>query len=345
MYSTCLFCNRRFGLNDEFEQIRFGRRLAFDSSKGRLWVICRTCERWNLVPIDKRWEVIELCEQRFRDSKARYSTENIGMARLSSDCDLVRIGRPLRREFAFWRYGDQFGRRRRRYVAAAVTAGGGVGLGAVFGLTAGLPVVSAGFLLATAWPQVHRIASAINDQRLITRVTTKRGRVIDVRRGELRRIRVEKAPEWLPDRPTTGWWLRWEDQFGRYQLEGHDAVTAAYKLLPSMNASGASRAQIDEAVECLEQTPDPLNFLGRLLRHSDSVPLFTLASARRLALEMAVSEQTERVALDQELTMLEEAWRDAEEIAAIADSLLVPKSIIARFRMLRAHRDEGGDMT
>jgi hypothetical protein len=42
----------------------------------------------------------------------------------------------------------------------------------------------------------------------------------------------------------------------------------------------------------------------------------------RLALEMAAHEESERRALDGELAALEAAWRDADEIAMIADALL-----------------------
>ena len=48
---------------------------------------------------------------------------------------------------------------------------------------------------------------------------------------------------------------------------------------------------------------------------------------QRLALEMALHETSERNALDSELATLERAWREAEEIAAIADGLLVPKHV------------------
>ena len=41
----------------------------------------------------------------------------------------------------------------------------------------------------------------------------------------------------------------------------------------------------------------------------------------RLALEMAAHEDDERAALDAELGALAAAWREAEEIAAIADAL------------------------
>ena len=46
-------------------------------------------------------------------------TDNIGIARLREGLELVRIGPALRPEFAAWRYGDQFGRRRMRMVAMA----------------------------------------------------------------------------------------------------------------------------------------------------------------------------------------------------------------------------------
>jgi hypothetical protein len=42
----------------------------------------------------------------------------------------------------------------------------------------------------------------------------------------------------------------------------------------------------------------------------------------RLALEMASNEDAERRALHGELAQLKEAWREAEEVAAIADHLL-----------------------
>src|SRR5919107_4289777 len=126
LYSTCIFCHAPLGANEAVEHFPVGRRLAFDAERGRLWVVCRKCERWNLSPLEERWEAIEECERRFRDTRLRVSTDNIGLARLSEGLELVRIGPALRPEMAAWRYGDQFGRRRRRYFmmgGAAVAAG------------------------------------------------------------------------------------------------------------------------------------------------------------------------------------------------------------------------------
>ena len=52
--------------------------------------------------------------------------------------------------------------------------------------------------------------------------------------------------------------------------------------------------------------------------------LLDLPLVDRLALEMAAHEETERRALEGELGALEAAWREADEIATIADALLDP---------------------
>src|ERR1051326_2068427 len=120
MYSTCLHCHRALGTNEAIEQFPIGRRLAFDAAKGRLWVVCHHCGRWNLSPLEERWEAIEECERQFRGTLVRVSTPNIGLARLREGLELIRIGEPLRPEFAAWRYGRHFGQRRfRRHVVGA----------------------------------------------------------------------------------------------------------------------------------------------------------------------------------------------------------------------------------
>src|SRR5687767_15254667 len=139
MYSTCLFCHSPLGANEAIEYFPVGRRLAFDASRGRLWVVCRTCERWNLTPLEERWEAIEECERRFEGTRMRASTDNIGLAKLREGLELVRIGPALRPEFAAWRYGDQFGRRRRRTMLQA-----GLGLGALAAVAAGGIAAGAG---------------------------------------------------------------------------------------------------------------------------------------------------------------------------------------------------------
>src|SRR5213075_3057700 len=65
----------------------------------------------------------------FRASPLRVTTDQIGLARLRDGTELVRIGEPLRPEFAAWRYGQRFVQRRMRSQlaagGAAIVAGAG----------------------------------------------------------------------------------------------------------------------------------------------------------------------------------------------------------------------------
>src|SRR5438477_4481497 len=99
MYATCLFCHGALGANERIEHFPVGKRLAFDSAKGRLWVICGRCRQWNLSPLEERWEAVDECERLFGATKLRVSTDHIGLARLGDGTELVRIGRPARPEF------------------------------------------------------------------------------------------------------------------------------------------------------------------------------------------------------------------------------------------------------
>jgi len=59
MYRTCAFCNGTLDGDGGPSGLGVGRRLAFDEWRGRLWVICGKCARWNLTPLDDRLERIE----------------------------------------------------------------------------------------------------------------------------------------------------------------------------------------------------------------------------------------------------------------------------------------------
>ena len=149
MVATCLHCSKSLGGNDVLETLPIGRRIAFDAAQGRLWVVCRHCAKWNLVPFDTRLETIDAAERLFHDTRMRYSTDNIGLARLREGLELVRIGPAQRPEFAAWRYGGQYRRRRQRNLALAGVSAIGAGTLAVAGLAAAATV--AGTIGAIAW--------------------------------------------------------------------------------------------------------------------------------------------------------------------------------------------------
>src|SRR5262245_46638811 len=99
MDSTCLYCHTWPGETPSIEEFQVGKRLAFDQKNGRFWVVCGTCGRWNLSPLEERYAAIESCERMFRATRARVTTDHIGLARMRDGTELIRIGAPLRPEF------------------------------------------------------------------------------------------------------------------------------------------------------------------------------------------------------------------------------------------------------
>ena len=326
MYSTCLFCNKPLGANEALEGFPVGRRLAFDGAKGRLWVVCRSCERWNLSPLEERWEVIEACERLYRDTRLRLATENIGLARLPQGLELVRIGEPLRPEFAAWRYGDQFGRRRRRFMLLAGAAIGGMALLNIGGAVAGVTIGGFGGVFG---PIIGRVING-DPNEIIARFPVQ-GRRLEVKRRQLKRVRL------LED--GNGFSLQIPVKRDATVLAtGEEARLAAALLLPPINRAGASRKQVAGAVELLDRSGDPARVAAdaaRFARVSRAQSVRALPREMRLALEMASHEEAERRALEGELKTLEEEWRRAEELAAISDQLLMPPGIEQKLQQMR----------
>jgi len=352
MYSTCLFCHDTLGSNATIEHFPVGRRLAFDGAKGRLWVVCRKCERWNLTPLEERWEAIEECEREFRATKLRVSTEHIGLARLKEGIELVRIGDPQRPEMAAWRYGDQFGRRRRRQFAmvggATALAVGVVAFGPMLGIV-GAGAFSPMLNMLNAGNSIYRARKRIQ-------VPTSSGKPLHVRLAELPKTELHANGDGVRLRiitvPAGGFSLsRWRDGAEKVEvdLSGDEAINAAAALLPRLNAAGGSRDDVARAVDYLEESPDPRRLFRRAvdaIEKREGEKLFpqgnnflkNLPTAGRLALEMAVHEQSERRALEGELHILEAAWKEAEEIAGIADDMFLPASIDEDLARLKRQR-------
>jgi hypothetical protein len=351
MFSTCLFCHRDLGVNDAVEAFPIGRRLAFDAAKGRLWVICRRCARWNLSPIEERWEVIEECERLFRDTRLRVSTDNVGMARVPDGTELVRIGAPQRPELAAWRYGDQFGRRHRRnliYTSATIAVTIPlVATGAYGALAAAIP--GGGLILQTAaWLEIYRARHGV-----VAGTTTGSGEKVLIRGKHLRKARLLPGDGSDGD---DGWSLEIAHEAGTSRLHGGDAIRLAARLLARINKVGGGTKSVRRAVERLDHeggserlferiAARPLKEASGLAQwwsgmgagtHNDPTgTLRSLAIPDRLALEMATHEESERRALEGEIRALEAAWKEAEEIAAIADSLALPPRVE---EFLRRHK-------
>jgi hypothetical protein len=359
MYTTCLFCNEDLGANEVLPSFPIGSRLAFDAAQGRLWVICPQCHRWNLSPLDERWEAVEECERRFRASRLRFSTDNIGLAYLREGLALVRIGPALKPEIAAWRYGRLLGRwlpsirrdpllvlaRRWRQLgeqAADFT------FRRVFG-------IKFGYDLAT-WLRVHGRADRV------LAVTAAE----DGSRAVIRSRHLDHSALVRPD-PREPWQIVVHHDRGLVTLNGQEGLHVAGKLLAVLNGPGSEESEVRYAIGKLEDAANPDGYFARVAaiamrcwwgRHPDApaealiedlasseaerlalsitkrsfwgrggigseprTPLPRLPLVDRLALEMAANEDSERRALEGELSVLEAAWRQAEEIAAISDGM------------------------
>ena len=365
MYTTCLFCSTALGANESIEHFPVGRRLAFDADKGRLWVICRSCGRWNLTPLEERWEAIEEAERLFRGTRLRASTDHIGLARLRDGLDLVRVGNPLRPEIAAWRYGDQFGRRRqRRLLQVGVIAAAG-GLAVAGGLAAGLGVVTAYKVGQVGWTFLNR-GYPLNT---VARVRDASVVMHDIKRRDLLTTKLAMGADGglalhiIPRDNSMGFDHTAMRQKRTLHLEGREARRAASMLFPAVNRLGGTPDEVQQAVGRLERAGSAEQYLADQARRGSKLTRFVapeesrkyvnaedvawksgllaLSTPLSLAIEMALHEDQERRALEGELTELEAAWKEAEEIGAIADSLLLPPSIDAAIARMRSMTTRG----
>ena len=349
MYSTCLQCTKDLGTNDVLETLPIGRRVAFDATQGRLWVVCRSCGKWNLVPFDTRLESIDDCERIFRDTRTRFSTDNIGLARVREGLDLVRIGAPQLPEFASWRYGAQYKRRRRQTIAIA-GAGAVAGVAVLVGINA-FALVSGG-VLSGLIGQVPRLGWNI--------VRDSRRRVVanlpdSVRPTMLKNDQLISAHLDMSGREIRLRFLRpgiFRASRETVSVAGTEGRLLARRMAAALNDTVGSTRHLSHAVARLESVgmEDWLrqaaneaivtkphrarwSYSAQVARQrwagfgSPAIRLATLPAGDRLAVEMWLSEEDEARALAGELALLERQWNEAEQLAGIADSLAVPDEV------------------
>jgi hypothetical protein len=357
MYATCLFCSGALGHNEAIEHFPVGRRLAFDAAKGRLWVVCPSCSRWNLTPLETRWEAIEEAERAYRDTKLRASTDNIGLAKLREGTELVRIGKPMLPEFAGWRYGAVFKKRYRRSLAISMLP------------TAAQALPSVSHLLPAAYPDIALGISVLSSTAVVSLMIAgllrkarsrlwirddadARLRVSINDAGFTRIVRHPRDESWHlrvsyhATRPVgafsraLGRTTQTDLHASYTDVHGAAALRALTSLLPAANWGGAPAPAVQKAVAVVEQHGNA----AERLREGESLPrslvresntLANLHAPTRLALEMMLHEADERRALDGELHELAERWREAEAIAAISDAMFMPDSVDERIDALQ----------
>ena len=159
-----------------------------------------------------------------------------------------------------------------------------------------------------------------------------------------------------PRDPAIPWW-RYDADAEITDIRGEHAMRAAAQLLPHLNRTGASGRVVSDAVKLATRDNDPTLSFERAARfatqwrgwndsafslfvdsdysHGNGARLAKMPADLRLALEMISHEESERQAMEGELTILEDAWREAEEIAAISDDMFIPEDVSTRLNEMK----------
>ena len=348
MYSTCLRCDGSLGTNTELTHLRIGRRIAFDRTRGRLWVICPHCGQWNLVPLEERWEALEESEQVAQGAEARASGASIGFARTEQGLELLQVGGMSSTDIANWRYGRRLQRRQSLllWIAGALLL-----LGIVLGVRAGVATHSPGFGIYIAGLAAIWLGFVWHHPpRLWLRLPPSS----DVERRmlwpwQLQDILLQTAED---SRPTV------IVPRGGQRIVLRQARAAAFlaSILPKLNGADCASVSISDAVDRVTAAEEDAHRLPGerrrkkghrkdererndaphlapweiLAAHATGTSLIRLDPERRVALEMAVTEECERADARQFAADASTEWVEEEEVAAIADDLLLPPEVTAR---------------
>jgi hypothetical protein len=363
VYTTCLRCERSLDRNDEIPQLPVGRRIAFDAAKGRLWVICRRCGQWNLTPLERRWEAIAECERLALAAESRVAGAGAGLARTQSGLELLRVGGMPDADIANWRYGRRLRTRQLLVMwTAAALAALALLLGVRAGQVAGSPYVGVhvavmlAFFLLRMWSRPPRLwLSLRRTPGMPPRLWT----------WQLDDVRFEGGTGPQPLQLVVPGGPR-----GEVRLAGHAAAVFLADFLPRINGADSatvSLATVLEQVAAAEREPEAAaggaRGRGRRRRRVEEEEerqrathrrpwerlaidsyvsrVMSALPERRLALEIAVTEEVEAALLATRAGELAATWREEETVGAIADALLVPEAIDRRLEAMRvAHASD-----
>ena len=224
----------------------------------------------------------------------------------------------------------------------------GAGLAIVGGVVAGGVAIGAS-VASFGWmfTQLGQRAIYGGQESIVARIRTDAGQVLPVRRRHLAESSLSRGSD-----GTLAIDLRYKN--GQSRFEGPEALRIASLVVPAVNRYGGSKQTVAAAVGEIENVGGPERYIEQLVRRAADMTavrgrahrfgrkgkigktgLYGLTAADRLGLEMALHEDAERRAMAGELMLLEHAWRDAEEVAAISDDLLIPAEVQSSIERIR----------
>ena len=329
MFRSCAFCNTPFDGDGGPSGLGVGRRLAFDEWKGRLWVVCPRCSRWNLTPFDDRLERIEAVARAAQSGRIAASTDQVALIRWER-YDFVRVGKPLRVELATWRYGERLRNRQRermKVVVPLTVAAIGLGIAANVAAGGGFGVIVWNIHRAVDWVYL-RIVGSRKISLIESPICARCGSIMQLRARHVQHARLVPDPH--ADMGVLLSCPRCHQEGA--QLTGIEAVQVLRQGLTYLNLVRGGRRRAEDAAREVDRVGGPDLLVRDVARRE--LPLRALRPERGLALEMAVDERAE-------VEELERQWREAEEIADIADGTLGSSTLVEE--ELRRLKKRGGD--
>jgi hypothetical protein len=310
MFRSCAFCNTPFDGDGGPSGLGVGRRIAFDEWKGRLWVVCSRCSRWNLTPFDDRLERIEAVARAAGLGRIAASTDQVALIRWQR-YDFVRVGKPPRVELATWRYGERLRNRQRermKIVVPLTVAAIGLGIAANVAAGGGFGVIVWNIHRAVDWMYL-RIVGSRKVSLIESPICAHCGSIMQLRARHIQHARV--VPDAHADMAVVLSCPHCRNEGA--QLTGVEAVQVLRQGLTYINLVRGGRRRAEDAAREVDRVGGPELLLRDIARRE--LPLSALRPERGLAFEMAVDERAE-------VAELERQWREAEEIADIADGTL-----------------------
>jgi len=331
MYQTCAFCSGALGGDGGPSGLGVGRRFAFDAWRSRAWVVCQRCGRWNLTTMHDRLDTVAALDRMAAEGRVAATTDQVALVRAGA-YDVVRVGKPRRIEMAGWRYGERLKARERERLKVVVPVTlVAVGATVALNLAAG---GSMGFMMGQLPRAADRLYTWTVGRRRLgidPPVCGHCGAVMVLRARHVQDARLSRT--FHQDLALLLRCPRCENVGA--MLEGGDAERALRSGLTYVNLKKGRKVKrkAEEAASAVERAGGPQELIANATRAELKVS--SLKGAQGLALEMAVDEQAE-------LRELEREWRRAEEIAEIADNLLVPPAVEQELKHLKEPRQPDG---
>ncbi len=329
----CLFCHSPFAEGWRFGELPPAWRLAFDSDRGRIWVVCDSCYRWNLWPPEEQGAALMALERVAADrGQVLARTENITLLAVGNMI-LIRVGEATLHERAWWRYGRDVLTREKAFRSAGAR------------------------LSAYAYGALAAVAESVGLGDRNFKVRFEEGMTAEVLRWRrfgwaawFGRLRCPSCGSYLrAARFDLSWWFCPRlDEDGNlalgvpcprcdpwtpekiYHLKGYEAESVLRRVLAYQNITGAGEQTVEEAVRQIDAAGSPEAFMQASLE--DGPFLRELAFPQAVALEISLNEGVERRALEVEARGLEFMWRREEELARIMDEELDPRGVRSKWR-------------